>query len=233
VRIQAVRLIKVVPEVNSHLAEGSLSLTVAASIQGTFRRQEKLSGAPLEQDEKRSVIESLLGTSTRDAERKLVDLYPETKIERESAKPIPDGLTRIQFSASKQLMEKLERLKGLLAHKVPSGRFGQLFEEIAEIALKRLEPKPPTEPTKNSLRAPKVNRTRYIKSSTRRIAWAKSQSQCEYIDPVSGRRCESRHALQVDHIHEFSRGGSHELENLRILCRSHNLWREEQRTRPN
>jgi hypothetical protein len=227
VRIQAMRLIKALPEVGTNLEGGALSLTVAASIQGTFRRQEKLNGAPIDQNEKRSVVQSLLGSSTRDAERRLVELYPQSKIERESAKPVSKELTRVQFMASNELMVMIEKLKGLLAHKVPSGRFDELFEEIAEIALKRLEPKPPTAPAKVALRAPKAIRSRYVKANTRRIAWAKSDSQCEYVDPVTGRRCESRHALQVDHIHQFARGGSHEIENLRILCRAHNLWREE------
>jgi hypothetical protein len=235
VRIQAMRLIKVMPEVESKIESGSLSMTVAATIQGTFRRQEKLNGAPLDPDEKRAVVHGLLGFSTRDAERKLVELYPQAKIERESAKPVSKELTRIQFMASKDLMGKLDQLKSLLAHKVPSGRFDQLFNEIAEIALKKLQPKPPTESAKISLRAPKVNRarSRYIKVNTRRTAWAKAQDQCEYCDPVTGRRCESRHALQIDHIHEFSRGGTHDVENLRILCRAHNLWREDLRPHVN
>jgi hypothetical protein len=233
VRIQAMRLIKTLPEVEAKIESGSLSLTVAASIQGTFGRQEKLNGAPLDHDEKQSVVESLLGFSTREAERKLVELYPQAKIERESAKPVSEKLTRIQFMASKELMQMLDQLKGLLAHKVPSGRFDQVFEEIAEIALKKLEPKPPTpEKPAHSLRAPKGirRRSRYVQANTRRNAWAKASGQCEYCDPVTGRRCESRHALQIDHIQEFSNGGSHEIGNLRILCRAHNLWREELRS---
>jgi hypothetical protein len=228
VRIQAMRLIKALPEVESNLEGGSLSLTVAVSIQGTFRRQEKLNGAPLDQDEKRSVVASLLGSSTREAERKLVEFYPQAKVERESAKPASGERTCIQFMASKELMKKFERLKSLLAHKVPSGRFDELFVEIANVALKKLEPKPPSSDAP-LLRAPKVNRTRsrYVKANTRRIAWATPKDQCDYTDPLTGRRCESRHALQIDHIHEYSRGGSHEVENLRILCRAHNLWRAE------
>jgi hypothetical protein len=225
-RIQAMRLSKVLPEVDVKLSEGSLSLTVAASIQSTFRRQEKLNGAPLSVDEKRSVVDGLLGSSAREAERKLVELYPQTKVERESAKPVSGERTRLQFYASNELMGKLEDLKGLLAHKIPSGRLDQLFEELADIALKKLAPKAP-KPDAPLLGAPEVirGRSRYVKANTRRIVWAEGKDHCEFTDPLTGRRCESRHALQIDHIKEFANGGGNEVGNLRLLCRSHNLWR--------
>ncbi|MGZ3698894.1 MAG: HNH endonuclease [Bdellovibrionota bacterium] len=38
-----------------------------------------------------------------------------------------------------------------------------------------------------------------------------------------GRRCESRYALEIDHILPVAHGGSHAPENLRVLCRAHNL----------
>jgi hypothetical protein len=37
-----------------------------------------------------------------------------------------------------------------------------------------------------------------------------------------GTRCESRNGLQVDRIHSFAAGGTHDLSNLRLLCAAHN-----------
>ncbi|HER34880.1 MAG TPA: HNH endonuclease [Halothiobacillaceae bacterium] len=44
----------------------------------------------------------------------------------------------------------------------------------------------------------------------------------------SGRRCNSRVRLQIDHIVPFSRGGRHNPSNLRLLCSAHNLLAAEQ-----
>ena len=77
------------------------------------------------------------------------------------------------------------------------------------------------------LSAPKVNikRSRYISTPVSREVWFRAADQCEYVDPTTGRRCSCRHGLQVDHIIEFSQGGSSELENLQLLCGAHNRWR--------
>ena len=77
------------------------------------------------------------------------------------------------------------------------------------------------------LSAPKVNikRSRYISTPVSREVWFRAADQCEYVDPTTGRRCSCRHGLQVDHIIEFSQGGSNELENLQLLCGAHNRWR--------
>lgn len=48
------------------------------------------------------------------------------------------------------------------------------------------------------------------------------QPCCQYIDPVTGRRCESKWLAQVDHKHSRWAGGNHQLENLQILCAGHN-----------
>jgi len=38
----------------------------------------------------------------------------------------------------------------------------------------------------------------------------------------TGRECHSTHNLQIDHIKPFALGGTHDPENLRVLCAAHN-----------
>ncbi|MDE0220125.1 MAG: HNH endonuclease [Spirochaetaceae bacterium] len=66
---------------------------------------------------------------------------------------------------------------------------------------------------------------RAIPARIRRRVWERDQGCCSYEDPVSGRRCASRHLLQVDHIHPYALGGSTELQNLRLLCFAHHRQR--------
>lgn len=65
--------------------------------------------------------------------------------------------------------------------------------------------------------------SRYISITIRRKLWARSGGRCEYVDPKSKRRCESRQSIQVDHILPFALDGLSKIENLRHLCKAHNL----------
>ncbi|MEK7356231.1 MAG: HNH endonuclease signature motif containing protein, partial [Bdellovibrionota bacterium] len=76
-------------------------------------------------------------------------------------------------------------------------------------------------------------RSRYISAAEDRKVREKSQNQgCAYVDPETGRRCESTHQLQRDHIVEYSQGGSNEHENLQLYCSQHNRFRWRHRGGP-
>ncbi len=47
--------------------------------------------------------------------------------------------------------------------------------------------------------------------------------QCEYTGP-GGVRCTARARLEIDHIDSYAKGGAASEENLRALCRAHNLF---------
>jgi len=51
----------------------------------------------------------------------------------------------------------------------------------------------------------------------------KSGGQCEYRESKTSTRCESRHFLEIDHIQPRALGGTNVPDNLRVLCRTHNL----------
>ena len=66
-------------------------------------------------------------------------------------------------------------------------------------------------------------RSRYLPAADREQALESATYQCEYVAP-NGRRCQERTALQIDHIKPYAKGGTHEPENLRVLCPRHNLF---------
>lgn len=51
----------------------------------------------------------------------------------------------------------------------------------------------------------------------------KAHGQCQYISPLNGQRCASKHFLEFEHIVPISKGGANSLDNLRMYCRSHNF----------
>jgi hypothetical protein len=202
-RILALKLILKMPSTEELISSGEISLTVAAMAQVAFRRNEF----------RADVVSRLRGLSSRAAERLLAAEFPSPP-PRERTRAVTGELTEIKFVADTVLMGQLERLKELLAHKNFAGRYDLLFKEIAEMALRKLEGR------QNSPVAPQVKRTRYIPVRTRRELMKNS---CEFVSPA-GKRCGSRHGVQVDHIVEFGMGGGNERENLRALCGAHNRY---------
>ena len=57
----------------------------------------------------------------------------------------------------------------------------------------------------------------------RERAFEQAEYRCEYAGP-SGVRCTARVGLEIDHIEPHAKGGSSGEENLRVLCRAHNLF---------
>jgi len=143
-RIQAMSLIKAVPEVEQQFKAGRISLSVAAQMQGFFRqenqkrRSERL--APISPQEKLELVSQLAGTSSRQCEQKLARISPETVLPRERIKPLTSEKTQIQFLANADLMEKIQRLKELTSHQNPDGKLEQVFAKAVDLALERLDP---------------------------------------------------------------------------------------------
>ena len=67
---------------------------------------------------------------------------------------------------------------------------------------------------------------RAIPAATKREVWQRDGGRCSYVDPRSGRRCASRHLLQIDHLVPYALGGSAAPANLR-LCLAHHRHRHQ------
>lgn len=72
--------------------------------------------------------------------------------------------------------------------------------------------------------------SRHIPDEVKRELEKTRHLGCDHLDEETGRRCGSKHFLQLDHIHEYSRGGSNEAHNLRWMCGFHNRHRFETRS---
>ena len=66
---------------------------------------------------------------------------------------------------------------------------------------------------------------RAIPAAVRREIWQRDGGRCSYVDPRTGRRCASRHLLEIDHRIPYARGGGAERANLRLLCAAHHRQR--------
>ena len=64
-------------------------------------------------------------------------------------------------------------------------------------------------------------RTRYVTADARREIHERDRGRCAFVS-ASGRRCNARAFMQLDHVIPFARRGANEVSNLRFLCRAHN-----------
>ncbi|MDD5657513.1 MAG: HNH endonuclease signature motif containing protein [Elusimicrobia bacterium] len=141
---------------------------------------------------------------------------------------IPPPLHRFHFTGDGELLSLVARLRQLLRHKHPEGRLEDIFKEAARTLLEDMERelRPAKIPAKRSLTrtvpAARSNGSRYVPRTVKRAVWKRDGGRCAYVAP-DGRRCESRGALEYDHIVPWADGGrSDTADNIRLLCRAHN-----------
>jgi hypothetical protein len=170
--------------------------------------------------EKKEVLELLRDHSQKQAERELAVLYPENISIHEKERVVSEELTQITFTADQPLMEKLEKLKNLLSHQNSNPSYQELFHLMADQLLKKLDPaKQQSRSVTPVAEKQRDTDSRYVPNFLKREVWKLGGGQCTYVNARTGRRCTSRHLLQIDHIQPFALGGRTELSNLRLLCR--------------
>jgi hypothetical protein len=140
---------------------------------------------------------------------------PSRKVEAILQEHFPERATKKEFLE----VELDEELKSLLidARKLTSEKDNTLLLK------KVLKPFVKVKATKRP-RTPHSKHTRRVPAPTAREVKLKAGYQCEYVSP-SGNRCSQTAHLEVDHIRPYAFGGSSkDIENLRLLCKVHNLY---------
>jgi len=241
-RLNALRLMIEVPEVEQGLKTGELNLSTLAMTQRQIRREEKVTGVKISKVRKAEIIGRISKKTMAQAEKELMTLLPESsKVMATHERRISSDTMRVGLSFPDRVMEKMERLRNHWAAVNPNMDSVELIERALDIALAKVESKKKftsesevkkSESTSESEVEKKavtseseVKETKrpYISAATIRALWIRAGSRCEYVDQVTGRRCECRFGLEKDHVIPIARGGSNELSNLRLLCRAHNL----------
>ena len=136
--------------------------------------------------------------------------------------PLAPERYKIQFTASAELRDKLERLGAL----TPCDDLATIIEQAVTERIERLEAKrfAKTRKPRKTLAATDTSASsRHIPAPVRRAVHERDAGRCTFVD-VSGKRCEARRRLEFHHHDRpFARGGDHRPENIRLMCRTHNL----------
>lgn len=224
-RIDAMRLLKEMPEIEEKIASGSLNLTNIGYAHAAFKAEAKKI-APLSKEEKLEFLSRIENKSTRETQKIVAEEFGKEVLIRETVKPVTATVSMLNLPVTDDLLADVEDLKGLLAHSHPGLSTTDLFRLMAKEKLAALRTKregiqkkqkvtPFAAPRKcdDGVRTKDVE-TRYVAASVNRKLWLRDQSSC--------RNCGSKYAIQRDHKVPFGKNGKTNLDNLRLLCRSCN-----------
>ena len=152
---------------------------------------------------------------------------------RPVVEPLSPEKYRIQFTASAELHDKLERLRVLMRSSSSAGTDGDLaaiIEDAVTEKLERLEVKrfAKTKAPRKSLEQTDTSpSSRYIPAPIKRAVRERDGDQCAFVNE-HGRRCKAREGLELHHKKPYGRGGDHSPDNLQLMCRTHNGYLAEQ-----
>ena len=211
-RISAMRLLKELPELEEKVESGEVKVTQLSQVQ-SFLRSEAKSGQLYSVEAKRELVLSTIGKSTREVAE---DLNP-NRMESITVDP--------------ETLKVLKEARDRFAHELPhTASLSDVIGFLAKRALKgdplkKVSKKPKEQSGEKAFSPPAlaVKRKRIVPVALKREVWMKESEGCAFTSSATGKRCASRHRLQVDHIHPFALGGSSvDPENLRLLCAVHN-----------
>ncbi len=250
-RLNAMRLLKEIPVVEQKLSQGQVSLSTVSKLQDFLTAEKKrktvvtatqklellesISGKSSRQiesilaarfpqsamsDRVRVISEEMVSvnlTLTKEAISKLDELKALLAHSLDNANGYSDLITKLIERVLKEERRKreikIDKVSGLTMN---VNQISSVETTASPEKLKQSNYRSTHQSTNQNSK-----RNRFANARLRREIWTRAQSCCEYADPLTKRRCESRFALEIDHIKAWAEGGSTDLQNLQLLCSAH------------
>ena len=145
--------------------------------------------------------------------------------------PLSPDRFAVRFTADAEFRDALERVRGLAAHRLPSGDLLTLLKNGLQAYERELEKQRFAVGTKprrarcsvaGRATAPDSASTRpRVPAAVVREVYQRDEKQCTFVSK-DGRRCCARKFLELDHVQPWAFGGEDTSRNLRLRCRAHN-----------
>jgi len=237
-RMKAARVSAETPEVLERIATGSVSLCAAVELSRVrtqiMRELLPLSEGKAKEEVKKLVAPYLAPTYTK-PERvtiaptkapevpKTLPLFEQKSEAPESsqAPPLRYSVTLDLSEEEYQLLEEVKQLSNSATRTQAIVSALTAFRKARSPAEreKRREERRITA----TVNVPARNRSRHIPDAVRDAVFVRDQGRCTYVGP-DGHQCGEIRGVQLDHIHPFSCGGTHTVDNLRVRCGPHNRY---------
>ena len=144
----------------------------------------------------------------------------------QGVEPLAPTRYKVQFTASAQLHDKLERLQALMRSQVPDGDLAAIIEQAVTEKLERLEARRFARTSKPRKRLAETDfspSSRQIPAAVRRAVDERDGRRCRYVNE-QGQRCPERNRLEYHHRLPFGFGGDHSPRNISLTCPAHNRY---------
>jgi hypothetical protein len=235
-RMRVARLARLVPAVLEELRSGAVHLT------GLFVLSQYVN-----KENAQALLAEARGKSRRELERALAARFPRADVAQRIA-PIGAGAVatspagpgagdrgdygrlealsasrfRVEFTASGELYEKIERARELLSHSVPSGELAAVIERALDALIAGEVRRRMGAGLPRKARALREG-SRHVPVEVARAVWERDGSRCAFVD-ARGRRCTERKFLTLEHRFPHALGGASTVENVCLLCAGHNRY---------
>lgn len=146
-----------------------------------------------------------------------------------SARPLVAPLAperyKIQFTASREMHEKLRYAQDLLRHVVPTGDVAAVLDRALSALIDQLEKQKYAATSRPREPRAGASGSRHIPATVRREVWSRDGGRCAFVGARG--RCSERGLLEFHHVVPFAAGGSADASNIELRCRAHNVYEAE------
>jgi hypothetical protein len=221
-RMEAARAARRFPVIVPMLADGRLSLTTVRVLAPHLDGENHL-----------ALLGNAIGKSKDEVKELVARWFPKanvkTSIRRAAIDPLSEDSYAVKLTARRRTVERLRRAQELLSHAVPDGDVDEiLYRALGALIEQEGRKRPGALPRTKAPRAPRVTpdgdrATRYVPADVEREVRERDGNACAFVGR-DGRRCASRHFVEVHHVKPWIAGSPPTVENLGLRCAAHNRY---------
>ncbi len=210
-RIDAAKLLKSVPEVADKLKAGTLNLSQACLLQKCLESDAK-KGEATSAAKTQEILEKLEDRNSFETRQILAQEFDMPLKNQEIVRPQKDESVRFEMTFTKEQFEELKQAKSFLSHVVHNGSWAEVITVLASKLnqSKRGKQNKSSDPVKSELGSATELKNPNLQSSASATS---ARKRAPISVPIK----------RMDHIVPVNWGGPSTKDNLRLLCRTHNL----------
>ena len=222
-RIDAARLVQAIPEVARQIETGAIHLSQISKLQRVCRQVKKDSGKVVSSAVQQRILQKIENQNNERTDLILAQEFQLAITTAERRVTQRDESVRIELTFTKDEMALLKTAQDILSNKTGGSLKSTILEtanRTATVAVKLHGKRDTREAGSVALKS--------LTPKLKRQVLDRDQS-CQFKDLNTGRICGARRFLEIDHIVPRFAGGTNSADNLRVLCKNHNLYRYQQR----